>query len=74
MRGLLKVFIINLGGFFNPKLVLYEFPLVVLHTQSIISFHMLGGRFFNLSAKFGFIKGQPHFNASWHVRLGLTPK
>ena len=64
----------NSMGLFGWELVPHDFSLVVLHTVSIISFHlwcMLGGSvdiwFINL---FRFIDSQTHFSTSMHAKNG----
>ena len=68
---------INSMELFCENLVPYDFPLVVLHTKSIISLHlwwMLGGSVWiwmrgNL---FQFIEDQTHYSSSWHHKKSLT--
>jgi hypothetical protein len=62
---------------FRWELVADDFPYVVLHTKSIISFYLwctLGGSvwIWMKSNLLRFIGGQPHFSTSWHGRMSLT--
>ena len=54
-----------------------QFPLVVPHTISLISFPLwcaLGGNvwIWMKSNLFRFIEGQTHFSTSWHFKMSLT--
>jgi hypothetical protein len=71
--------ILLLSGSFGQELVPYDFPLVVLDTIPITSFHlwyMLKGsvEFECRGTYFGPLGVQTHFSTSWHVKMSLTLK
>ena len=70
--------ILSLNETFRWELVVpNNFPLVVLHTISIISFHswcMLEGSVLIQMKRnlLWFIEGQTHLSTSWHAKMSLT--